>query len=87
MYNLYMSELAVSEARNRLAEAIELARSGEPVYVTRRGHRVAVLVDAASYDALVESAEDAIDRAELEAARLEDDYVPWEEVKADLGLR
>ena len=54
MYNLYMTELAVSEARNRLAEAIELARSGEPVYVTRRGHRVAVLVDAASYDALVE---------------------------------
>lgn len=87
MYNLYMSELAVSEARNHLAEAIELARSGEPVYVTRRGHRVAVLVDAASYDALVESAEDAVDRAELEAARLENDYVPWEEVKADLGLR
>lgn len=87
MYNLYMSELAVSEARNRLAEAIELARSGEPVYVTRRGHRVAVLVDPASYDALVESAEDTLDRAELDAARLEDDYVPWEEVKADLGLR
>jgi len=87
MYNLYMSELAASEARNRLAEAIELARSGEPVYVTQRGHRVAVLVDAASYDALVEAAEDAIDRTELEAARLEDDYVPWDEVKADLGLR
>jgi prevent-host-death family protein len=87
MYNLYMSELAVSEARNRLAEAIDLARSGEPVYVTRRGLRVAVLVDAASYDALVEAAEDATDRAELEAARLEDDYVPWDEVKADLGLR
>lgn len=87
MYSLYMSELAVSDARNRLAEAIELARSGEPVYVTRRGRRVAVLVDAASYDALVESAEDATDRAELEAARIEDDYVPWEEVKADLGLR
>lgn len=38
----------MSEARNRLAEAIELARSAEPAYVTRRGHRVAVLVDAAS---------------------------------------
>lgn len=86
MYNSYMSELAVSEARNRLAEAIELARSGEPVYVTRRGRRVAVLVDAAAYDALVEAAEDALDRAELAAARVEDDYVPWEEVKADLGL-
>ena len=87
MYDSYMSELAVSEARNRLAEAIDLARSGEPVYVTRRGRRVAVLVDAASYDALVEVAEDAMDSAELKAARAENDYVPWEEVKADLGLR
>jgi antitoxin Phd len=87
MYNLYMRELSVSEARNRFAEAIERARSGEPVYVTRRGQRVAVLVDAASYDSLVEAAEDAVDRTELVAARAEDDYVPWEEVKADLGLR
>lgn len=86
MYDSYMTELPVSEARNRLAEAIEIARKGEPVYVTRRGRRVAVLVDAAAYDALVESAEDLLDRAELAAARAEDDYVPWEEVKADLGL-
>lgn len=81
-----MTELPVSEARNRLAEAIETARTGEPVYVTRRGRRIAVLVDAAAYDALVESAEDLFDRAELAAARAEDEYVPWEEVKADLGL-
>jgi prevent-host-death family protein len=87
VYNLYMSELAMSEARNRLAEAIDMAMTGEPVYVTRRGRRVAVLVDAASYDALVESAEDGLDSAALAAARVEDDYVPWEEVKADLGLR
>ena len=87
MYNLYMGELAMSEARKRLAEAIDMAIAGEPVYVTRRGRRAAVLVGAASYDALVEAAEDALDRAELAAARAEDDYVPWEEVKADLGLR
>ena len=86
MYDSYMSELPVSEARNRLAQAIETARTGEPVYVTRRGRRVAVLVDASSYDALVEVVEDALDRAELAAARAGDDYVPWEEVKADLGL-
>lgn len=86
MYDSYMTELPVSEARNRLAEAIEIARNGEPVYVTRRGRRVAVLVDADAYDALVESAEDLLDHAELAAARAEDEYVPWEEVKADLGL-
>ena len=82
-----MSEIAVSEARSRLADAIEAAGRGEPVYVTRRGRRVAVLVDAAAYDALVAAADDALDRAELRDARSDDDYVPWDEVKADLGLR
>lgn len=82
-----MSDVAVSEARSRLAEIIDEARrSREPVYVTRRGRRVAVILDADLYDQVVEEAEDAIDRHELEAAREEDDYVPWDEVKADLGL-
>ena len=82
-----MSDIAVSEARDHLAAAIEQARStGEPVYVTRRGRRVAVIVDAEDYDDLVERAEDIVDRAELRAAREEDDFVPWEQVKAELGL-
>jgi prevent-host-death family protein len=82
-----MTDLAVSEARENFAAAIEQARSsGEPVYVTRRGRRVAVIVDAEVYERVVESAEDALDRYELQAAREEADYVPWEEVKADLGL-
>jgi len=87
MYDSYMSELAVSVARDNLAGAIEQARtSGEPVYVTRRGRRVAVIVDAEAYDSLVDAAEDALDKAELAAARSEDDFVPWEQAKADLGL-
>ena len=86
MYHLYMSELAVSEARGNLAEAIEQARSGEPVYLTRRGKRVAVIVSAEDYDAFVEAAEEQIDRVALRAARADDDYVPWDEVKAQLGL-
>jgi prevent-host-death family protein len=82
-----MTELAVSEARERFADAIEQARrSGEPVYVTRRGRRVAVIVDADAYERVVEAAADAEDHRELKAARAEDDYVPWDEVKADLGL-
>lgn len=88
VYDSYMSELAVSEARERLAEVIESARSSkEPVYVTRRGRRVAVIMDADAYDSLVAVAEDAVDRTELDAARQDDDYIPWEEVKAELGLR
>jgi prevent-host-death family protein len=82
-----MTELAVSDARDHFADAIEQARrSGEPVYVTRRGRRVAVIVDAEAYERVVDAAEDAIDRSELQAARADDDYVPWDEVKADLGL-
>lgn len=82
-----MSELPVSEARERLAEVIDDARrTGEPVYVTRRGRRVAVIMDADAYDRIVDEAEDRADRAALAAARAEDDYVPWDEVKAELGL-
>ena len=87
MYDSYMTEVAVSEARDHLAEVIEEARrSGEPVFITRRGRRVAVIIDADVYERVVDAAEDASDRHELQAARDEDDYVPWDEVKADLGL-
>ncbi|MBA3719654.1 MAG: type II toxin-antitoxin system Phd/YefM family antitoxin [Nocardioidaceae bacterium] len=82
-----MTEMAVSAARENLAELIEgTRRSGEPVYVTRRGRPVAVILDPDVYERLLEDAEDALDRVELHAARAEDDYVPWDEVKADLGL-
>lgn len=87
LYVLHMTEMTVSEARGRLADAIDHARtSHEPVVLTRRGRRVAVLVDADDFARMADLAEDALDRAELEAARAEDEYVPWEQVKADLGL-
>ena len=82
-----MTEVAVSVARERLADVIEDARrSGEPVWVTRRGKRVAAVVDPEVMERLVEAAEDALDRAALHQAREDDDYVPWDEVKAELGL-
>ncbi|HZI96268.1 MAG TPA: type II toxin-antitoxin system Phd/YefM family antitoxin [Actinomycetales bacterium] len=82
-----MTEMAVSKARDQLAAVIDATRrSGEPVYVTRRGRRVAVILDPETYDKLFDDAEDAVDRAELHAAREENDYIPWDEVKAELGL-
>jgi prevent-host-death family protein len=64
-----MSEMTVSEARDRLADAIDRARtSHEPVVLTRRGRRVAVLVDADDFARMSDLVEDALDRAELEAA-------------------
>lgn len=79
--------MAVSQARENLADVIESAqRTGEPIYLTRRGRAVAVVVDPDVFAKLLDDAEDALDRAELALAREEADYIPWEQVKADLGL-
>lgn len=87
LYDSYMTERTVSDAREHLADVIASAsRSGDPVYLTRRGKPVAVVVDPALFERLLSDAEDALDRAELAIAREEDDYVPWDQVKAELGL-
>lgn len=52
LYDSYVSDIAVSEAWDNLAAAIELACTGEPVYVTRGGRRVAVIAVVEHHDAL-----------------------------------
>ena len=59
------------DTRRRSPRASAAVRSGAAPF---RGHRE------------LKNAEDTLDRAELSAARAEADYVPWDEVKADLGL-
>lgn len=87
LYDSYMTEITVSDAREHLADVIASAsRSGGPVYLTRRGKPVAVVVDPDVFERLLSDAEDALDRAELAMARDEHDYVPWDQVKAELGL-
>lgn len=87
-----MTEMRVTEARARLAEVIDSARvNHEPVYLVRRGRRVAAVVDADDLDALVAAAEDLADLRAAAAARAETaetgaQPVPWAAVKADLGL-
>lgn len=79
----------MTEARERFAEAAERART-EPVFLTRHGRRTAVILGAEQYADLVAAAEDAEDIAAAEAARAEVDSgaatIPWEQVRADLGL-
>ena len=92
LYDLYknwgsMGEIAVSHARENLAEVIESTqRSGEPIVLTRHGRPVAVLLEHAAFERLVAAADEASDRAALAQAREDDDSVPWEQVKVDLGL-
>ena len=87
-----MSEMTVTEARARLADVVDAARvAHDPVFLTRRGRRVAAVIDADDLQRLLESAEDL---ADIEAARAARDEmaetgeapIPWDQVKADLGL-
>ena len=80
----------MSEARARLADVVDAARvRHEPVYLTRRGRRVAAVIDADPLERLVEAAEDLADIEAAQAARAEvaeQGAIPWGQVKADLGL-
>jgi prevent-host-death family protein len=81
-----MSEITASDAREHFSEALAAAVR-EPVFITRHGRRVATLVTTDFYERAVEALEDAEDIAAAHAALEEDgDSVPWETVKAELGL-
>ena len=86
-----MSEIAVSEARARLADVVDAARVGHnPECLTRRGRRVTAVIDAEDLDRLIAAAEDLADIEAAAAARAElgagQPAIPWEQGKADLGL-
>lgn len=85
-----MSEVAITDARGRLAAIVDQART-EPVYLTRRDRPVAAVVDAQVLEQLLEDAEEladirAVDAAWEETERLGEIPVPWDDVKRDLGL-
>lgn len=95
LYSLYMTEgasISVSDAREQLAAIIDRARTEhEPVFLTRRGKRVAAVIDADDLEHLIALAEDMTDiraaqGARDELRRTQSEPVPWDEVKADLGL-
>ena len=85
-----MLDLSVSVARSRLDEIVDDVRARhEPVFLTRRGHRVAAVVDVEDLERLTQAAEDLADIEAADAARAEiaeHGTIPWDEVKADLGL-
>jgi hypothetical protein len=67
-------------------QAVELARRGVVTHLTIHGKRVAAIVPESVIEAF-RSAEDAEDIAEADAAMDEPgESIPWEQVKAELGL-
>ncbi|MGI8660118.1 MAG: type II toxin-antitoxin system Phd/YefM family antitoxin [Thermoleophilaceae bacterium] len=77
--------MSVSEARERLSEAVETAHT-EAVFLERYGRPAAVLLSPERFEELTRALEEAEDVAAFDAAMAEEgDNIPWEQVKADLG--
>ena len=56
LQNRFMTELSVTDARARLADVVDEARvRHDPIYLTRRGQRVAAVIDADDLDRLLVS--------------------------------
>jgi len=85
-----MEHVALEDARRRLDELVERAdESGERIIVTRDGRPVAAIVHVEDAEYL-QGVEDRLDREAIAAAREEvarEGTIPWEQVKAELGLR
>ena len=85
-----MLDLPVSVACSQLDEIVDDVRARhEPVFLTRRGRRVAVVIDFEDLERLTQAAEELADVEAADAARaeiVEHGTIPWDEVKADLGL-
>jgi len=85
-----MLDLPVSVACNRLDEIVDNARARhEPVFLTRRGHRVAAVIDADGLERISRAAEELADIEAAEAARAEiaeHGTIPWNEVKAGFRI-
>ena len=80
-----MATMAVSEAREKLADAVETART-EPVVLERYGRPAAVLVSPERYEKMLAALEDAEDVDAFDAAMAEEGpNVPWDQAKTDLG--
>lgn len=84
-----MLDLPVTVARSRLDEIVDDVRARhEPVFLTRRGCRVAAVIDADDLERLTQAAEDLADIEAADDARAEiaeHGTISWDEVKTDLG--
>lgn len=80
-----MGRISTSEARGKWAEMLDQVRTrGERVVIHKNGRDFAAVVPVEDL-ALLERLEDESDIAAARQALAENDFVTWEQVKADLA--
>lgn len=78
LYNTSVATVSVSEARGKLSEVIDTARS-EAVVLECYGRPAAVVVSPERYEQFLEVIENAEDIAAFDAAMAEEgDNIPWD---------
>ena len=86
LYINTMKELSVTEALEQLPAVLNQAKK-KPVWITRHGIDVAVVISPELFESLVEAQEELEDIAALDAAMLDKSpKIPWAQVKKDLKL-
>ena len=86
LYINTMKELSVTDAREQLPAVLNQAKK-KPVWITRHGVDVAVVISPELFESLVEAQEELEDIAALDAAILDKSpKIPWAQVKKDLKL-
>lgn len=85
-----MRRVSVVELRQALADVLNRAEYlKERTVIHRRDKAAAAIVpveDLELLERLVRQEEDRIDRAAARDARTEDDYIPYEDVRAEMGM-
>ena len=86
LYINTMKELSVTEAREQLPSVLNQAKK-KPVWITRHGVDVAVVISPELFESLVEAQEELEDIAAVDEAMLDKTpKIPWAQVKRDLKL-
>lgn len=86
LYINTMKELSVTEAREQLPAVLNQAKK-KPVWITRHGVDVAVVISPELFESLVEAQEELEDIAAVDEAMLDKTpKIPWAQVKRDLKL-
>ena len=90
--SLDATHLNLTEAHPDLFNTLKQWANGKPIFIHHKGEQVAAMIsieDLHLFERLVEEEEDRLDIADIQKILIEteeEDWIPLEQVQADLGL-